>query len=348
MPTLTKSEIPSISTAPTNSPTVSNKPTTTLSLTPSTSSAPSISSSPSPEPTSYATIGPNVVFDDENGNGKREAVEGTLANVTVNLYCYNENGTAILEGTATTDFYGEYFINYIQPGLCYIHVVPPTGGQDNNETYVFSPIGKYCVGYTLLKLCSHVDVSLLRSISYHFVYLFSTVPDGNQIYPNGTSPEVQLDWNDNITTWDVGVYLPVTIGNKVWEDLNGNGIQDVVNGTIVEEGMAGIQVTLLDTNNDPVATTISAGDGSYWFTNLPPGDYAVRIGPVPPDFVFAGAPIDCLQGMSLGALYITMFSGFSVSSTHIILPFLNYVITRERVGNERYLLQYDTDGLHGC
>ena len=74
----------------------------------------------------------------------------------------------------------------------------------------------------------------------------------------------------------------------------------MVNGTIVEEGMAGIQVTLLDTNNDPVATTISAGDGSYWFTNLPPGDYAVRIGPVPPDFVFAGAPIDCLQGMPYG------------------------------------------------
>lgn len=50
----------------------------------------------------------------------------------------------------------------------------------------------------------------------------------------------------------------------------------------------------------------------------------------------------------MGSLHITMFSGFSVSSTHIILPFLNYVITRERVGNERYLLQYDTDGLHGC
>ena len=149
-------------------------------------------------------------------------------------------------------------------------------------------------------MCFYIDVSLLRSISYQFVYLLSTVPDGNQIYPTGTSPEVQLDWNDNITTWDVGLYLPVTLGNKVWEDLNGNGIQDVVNGTIVEEGMAGIQVTLLDTNNDPVATTISAGDGSYWFTNLPPGDYAVRIGPVPPDFVFAGAPIDCLQGMSYG------------------------------------------------
>ena len=292
--------VPSVSTAPTNSPTISSQPTATLSLSPSTSSAPSISSSPSPEPTSYATIGPNVVFDDENGNGIREAVEGTLANVTVNLYCYNENGTAILEGTATTDFYGEYFINYIQPGLCYIYVVPPTGGPDNNETYVFSPIGKFCVGYTFHchKLCSRTACLIS---SFHLlprrVYLLSTVPDGNQIYPNGTSPEVQLDWNDNINTWDVGVYLPVTLGNKVWEDLNGNGIQDMVNGTIVEEGMAGIQVTLLDTSNDPVATTVSAGDGSYWFTNLPPGDYAVRIGPVPPDFVFAGAPIDCLQGM---------------------------------------------------
>ena len=90
-----------------------------------------------------ATIGPNVVFDDRDGNGVRDDEnEPPLENVTINLYCYNEDGTAVLEGTATTDANGEYVINDVQPGLCYIQVDPPTS---DNETYVFSPIGTFIV-----------------------------------------------------------------------------------------------------------------------------------------------------------------------------------------------------------
>ena len=40
-------------------------------------------------------------------------------------------------------------------------------------------------------------------------------------------------------TIDFGFYLPVTIGNYVWNDLNGNGVQD--DGAT---GIAGVTVAL--------------------------------------------------------------------------------------------------------
>jgi len=210
-----------------------------------------------------ATIGPNVVFDDTNGDGVQDTNEDPMPDVTVDLYCYNENGTAVLEGTATTDENGEYTINDIQPGLCYIQVIPPT--DDDNTTYVFSPI----------------------------------VSDGNQIFPNGTSPEIELNYNDTIDNLDVGLYLPVTLGNKVWEDMNANGIQDEVDG-VMEPGIEGVQVELLNANDEVIDSMVTEPDGSYWFTGLPPAKYGVRFF-VSSDYVFAESP-DLLLGDDGGEL----------------------------------------------
>ena len=44
-------------------------------------------------------------------------------------------------------------------------------------------------------------------------------------------------------TVDFGYYKPVTIGDYVWNDANGNGIQDVG-----ETGIAGVTLTLTGTN----------------------------------------------------------------------------------------------------
>ena len=193
--------------------------------------SPSISSAPSEAVPSAAlgSIGPNQVFDDKDGNGERDPDnEPQLANVTVDLYCYHENGTAMLTSTNVTDENGEYVFNNVLPGACFIQVTPEVDGVD----YVFSPINPDCT------------------------------TECNQIQQNGTSPTVDVDWNDVIDNWDVGMYQPVTIGNKVWEDANGNGQQDEG-----EDGMVGITVVLVDANGDTVATTITGADGSYWFTN---------------------------------------------------------------------------------
>ena len=156
--------------------------------------------------------------------------EPPLANVTISLYCLDENGTALLIETTTTDANGQYAFNDVQPGQCYIQVTP-------DDPYVFSPV----------------------------------VDGGNQIYPNGTSPIVNITYDDDQEV-GVGMYQPVSIGDKVFEDLNGNGIQDAG-----ENGLVGVNVTLVDGSGAAVApSTFTFVDGSYMFTDLPPGEYGVR------------------------------------------------------------------------
>jgi uncharacterized repeat protein (TIGR01451 family) len=60
------------------------------------------------------------------------------------------------------------------------------------------------------------------------------------------------------------------VGDRVWRDLNRNGLQD--DG---EPGVGGIPVTLKDGAGGTVATVKSADDGSYLFDKLKDGTYQV-------------------------------------------------------------------------
>ena len=78
--------------------------------------------------------------------------------------------------------------------------------------------------------------------------------------------------------WELGALrLPIppslaSLGDFVWEDLDGNGIQD--SG---EPGVLGVTVNLFDcTGGNPIATATTDADGMYLFDNLTPGDYYVE------------------------------------------------------------------------
>ncbi|MCY2989819.1 MAG: dockerin type I domain-containing protein, partial [Planctomycetota bacterium] len=95
-------------------------------------------------------------------------------------------------------------------------------------------------------------------------------------------------------TIDAGLYLPVTIGDFVWLDINSDGIQNRDEHRNRDElGVSGVTVKLLD---DTGATTRQAtttdGSGHYSFTNLSPGTYQLQFVPLN-GFIFT-AP---LQGM---------------------------------------------------
>jgi SdrD B-like domain len=62
-----------------------------------------------------------------------------------------------------------------------------------------------------------------------------------------------------------------SIGDRVWKDLDGDGVQDAG-----EVGINGVKVELLY-NNAVIATTTTAGDGTYTFTNLAAATYKVRV-----------------------------------------------------------------------
>lgn len=55
---------------------------------------------------------------------------------------------------------------------------------------------------------------------------------------------------------------PVEIGNRVWKDANGNGVQDST-----EPGIAGVTVTLSNSANTVLATAQTDSDGNYLFSN---------------------------------------------------------------------------------
>jgi len=66
-----------------------------------------------------ATIGPNEVFGDLDGDGQRDPMEPPLENVTIGLYCLDENGVAVLIGTNVTDAQGQY-MNLIMSNLGFV------------------------------------------------------------------------------------------------------------------------------------------------------------------------------------------------------------------------------------
>ena len=70
---------------------------------------------------------------------------------------------------------------------------------------------------------------------------------------------------------DFGLVAPATIGDRVWNDADGNGAD---NG---EPGVPGVTVILKDANGVEVARTTTDANGNYRFAGLVPGTYAVDI-----------------------------------------------------------------------
>src|SRR5206468_3005773 len=85
-------------------------------------------------------------------------------------------------------------------------------------------------------------------------------------------------------TNDAGLYQPAALGDFVWQDTNGNGLQD--SG---EPGINNVTVNLLQ-GSTVVATTTTNSSGIYGFTGLTPGSYTVQF-VAPSGYVFTTANV---------------------------------------------------------
>ena len=121
-------------------------------------------------------------------------------------------------------------------------------------------------------------------------FTFSGVPNGNYtmvVTDNGgelagrqrTTPDATAGQRAvtvagaNVTGVHFGYAQPGLIGDRVWSDSNGDGVQDPN-----EPGLGGILVELRRFTDDLLlGTTTTRADGSYEFDNLLPGGYRVRI-----------------------------------------------------------------------
>ncbi|PCF74650.1 adhesin [Staphylococcus delphini] len=184
-----------------------------------------------PAPTTH-NIG-DKVWEDLNKDGIQDDNEPGIANVTVTLT--DADGNVV--GTRTTDTNGNYLFEDVKPGEYTVTFETPEG-------YTPTQTGQ---GTT----------------------------DNDS---NGTSTKVTVGDSDDLSL-DSGFYketpeppAPTThnIGDKVWEDLNKDGIQDDN-----EPGIANVTVTLTDADGNVVGTRTTDTNGNYLFEDVKPGEYTV-------------------------------------------------------------------------
>ncbi|MDT8333626.1 SdrD B-like domain-containing protein [Roseomonas gilardii] len=178
-----------------------------------------------------ARLGGNV-FVDVNGNGLQDAGEGGLAGVAVRLLdaAGNDTGRA-----ATTDASGQYLFSDLVPGTYAVAFGRPAAQQ-----------------FTLANIGANDAV------------------DSDADRATGRTASIILAAGADDRSLDAGLYVPASIGDRVFHDLNANGIQD--GG---EPGLAGITLRLIDAVGNTVATRTTDGSGAYLFGDLIPGSYRI-------------------------------------------------------------------------
>ena len=92
---------------------------------------------------------------------------------------------------------------------------------------------------------------------------------------SGNLGSVTVTAGQNVTTMDAGLYQKSSIGDKVWCDGNGDGIQQ--SGEAVFKG---VTVTLLNEKGAAIATDVTDAYGMYSFGDLGPGKYSVKVAAV--------------------------------------------------------------------
>ena len=130
------------------------------------------------------------------------------------------------------------------------------------------------------------DATLVTTTDVDGLYLFDNLAPGtydivvsDPVGSTATTPTtftaISVTSGSNYLTADSGYYYPTDLGDFVWVDLDGDGIQDVG-----EPGLAGVTVTLVGT--DGLGNAVSLSDvtdasGAYGFANLAPGTYTLGV-----------------------------------------------------------------------
>ncbi|EIU0294145.1 carboxypeptidase regulatory-like domain-containing protein [Staphylococcus pseudintermedius] len=173
------------------------------------------------------------VWEDLNKDGIQNSNEPGIGGVTVTLT--KEDGTTV---TAKTDENGNYKFTELPNGKYTVTFETPEGYEPTKEK-----VGDYALdsdGKSVVVVIDNKDDMTIDS-GFH---------KPEEVEP----PKVEATFN---------------LGDKVWEDLNKDGIQNSN-----EPGIGGVTVTLTKEDGTTVTTTTDE-NGNYKFTELPNGEYTV-------------------------------------------------------------------------
>ncbi len=217
-----------------------------------------------------ATIADRV-WSDDNFNGVLDGGEVGLVGVTINLLdvAGNSIATTTTAGDGTFSFSGLPTSLYrvvatdldgVTTGRLPASVASLSGmdvnldaGGVSGESFAYAPVAtgalEGLVGTTVKDSVGNVDAQT------------DVVPIG--------------DPADNNLSYDFGYIAPGTIGDRVWQDTNGDGVQD---NPVDEPGIVGVTVELFDPDTGITLSTTTGPDGIYTFTGLRPNDdYVVTV-----------------------------------------------------------------------
>ena len=173
------------------------------------------------------------VWEDKDVDGIQDSGEAGIAGVTVKLLDGNGNVLA----TTTTDANGGYLFENLAAGSYKVQVVKPNG--------YYATLG---------------DKGTNDAID-------------SDIDSSGRTGLISLAEGETDRSVDAGLYRKASIGDKVWEDMDHDGVQDAN-----EPGIGGIRVSLYGWNGASqykVASTTTDSQGEYSFHGLDAGWYYV-------------------------------------------------------------------------
>lgn len=197
---------------------------------------------------------------------------------------FGYRGTATLGDRVWYDQDGDGVQDANEPGISGVTLDLIWGGQDGNLattadnltlSVVTAANGAYSVGN-------------LASGSYRVTVNGGTLPNGltSQTFDldgtaTGNSADATLAIGQTRTDVDFGYRSTATLGDRVWLDHDGDGVQDAI-----EPGMSGVTINLIwagqdgsfaTTADNLTLTTTTGANGIYGFSSLASGSYRVAV-----------------------------------------------------------------------
>ena len=183
----------------------------------------------------------DLVWYDADGDGVKDVAEPGLADVTVQLW-EDTNGNGYLDGGVGGD------------------LLVTTTVTDAAGAYLFAWVNE---GAYFVKVLE-TDPDLPAGV---------TATTADPVAVDIAAPYTDVDWAD------IGFGPYMLVGDRVWDDVDRNGVQDYG-----EPGLVGVTVSLTPpAERRPrqrprrAVTTVTTAGGEYVFRALPAGDYTVDV-----------------------------------------------------------------------
>ena len=238
------------------------------------------------------SIGSQVFLDVDNSGDNNAGTETGIDGVTVELFDdVDDSGDFSAADTLVTSTVtmngGLYLFDDLSPGDYIVGVTPPADGSaglssngpgestdddqtDDNDNGIQA-------------MANDVIYSVAVNLAPGEEPVTGGAPGGENATTGGDQDDVPPGADDDgDMTVDFGLVPAVSVGSNVFVDTDNSGTREDT-----EPGVGGITVELLNRAGEVVATDTTDGMGDYFFGDLFPGDYQIRVATLPDSLPFS-------------------------------------------------------------